>query len=267
MPAALSLGAHRHRHHRLQHEPLGVVALTAQVAAEREADGREHDVVERAAERVLDRFELRQIRVEERVAAVRPDVDVERARRRRRVDPRERRRADAGETVLAPARRLARARAAARGRRAPSQLAPSSARRAPRRAASPAPAAAARSRASEARSAAGSRGGVEQHRRDVHAGDAVDERVVGLGDQREAPAGHALHEPDLPQRLGAVQALGEEAPGEPLERRVVGRLRQRGVADVVVGVEVRVVGPHGAALAERHEREALAIARHEVQAR
>ncbi len=31
-----------------------------------------------------------------------------------------------------------------------------------------------------------------------------------LAIEREAPARHALHEPDLPQRLGAVQALGEQ---------------------------------------------------------
>ena len=43
-------------------------------------------------------------------------------------------------------------------------------------------------------------------------------------------------------------------------------LRQRGVADVVARVEVRVVGPHRPALPERHVREALAVARHEVQA-
>ena len=110
------------------------------------------------------------------------------------------------------------------------------------------------------------RGGVEQHGGDVHPGDPVHQRVVGLGDQREPPPRHALHQPDLPQRLGAVQALGEEPPGEPLECRVVAGPRQRGVADVVVGVEVGIVGPHRTALVERHIRQALAVARHEVQA-
>ncbi len=109
-------------------------------------------------------------------------------------------------------------------------------------------------------------GGVEQHGGDVHPGDPVDERVVGLRDQREAFPGHALHQPDLPQRLGAVQALGEQPSGELLERGVVGRARQRGVADVVARVEVRVVGPHRPALPERHVGEALAVARHQVQA-
>ncbi len=113
---------------------------------------------------------------------------------------------------------------------------------------------------------AGSGRGVEQHGRDVHAGDPVHQRVVGLGDQREAPARHPLHQPDLPQRLGAVQALGEEPPGEPLERRLVAGPRQRGVADVVVGVEVGVVRPHRPPLLERHVGQPLAVARHEVQA-
>ena len=108
--------------------------------------------------------------------------------------------------------------------------------------------------------------GVEQHSGYVHPGDPIDQRVVGLGDQREAPPRHPLDQPDLPQRLGAVQALGEEPPGEPLERGLVARPRQRGVADVVVGVEVGIVGPHRAPLIERHVRQALAVARHEVQA-
>jgi hypothetical protein len=46
-----------------------------------------------------------------------------------------------------------------------------------------------------------------------------------------------------------------------------GRLRQRGVAHVVAGVEVRVVDPHRPRLGERRERELLAVARHEVHAR
>ena len=41
--------------------------------------------------------------------------------------------------------------------------------------------------------------------------------------------------------------------------------RQRGVADVVAGVEVRVVDPHRAGLRERRERELLAVARDQVQ--
>ncbi len=109
-------------------------------------------------------------------------------------------------------------------------------------------------------------GSVEQNGGDVHPGDPVDERVVGLCDQREAPARHALHQPDLPERLGAIQTLGEEPAGQLLERGLVGRPRQGGMADVVVRVEVRIIGPHRPALSERNMGEPLAIARHQVQA-
>ena len=108
-------------------------------------------------------------------------------------------------------------------------------------------------------------GGVEQDRRDVHAGDPVHEGVVGLGDQREATSRHALHQPYLPEGLGTVQALGEDAAREALQGLLAGRLRKRGVADVVVGVEVGVVGPHRASLAEGDVRQALAIAGDQVQ--
>ena len=128
-------------------------------------------------------------------------------------------------------------------------------------------AAASRSTArADARAAARLGRGVEQNRRDVHAGDPIHERVVGLGDQREATARHAVHQPDLPQRLGAIQALGEEPPRQALERRLVFGLGQRRVADVVAEIEVGVVRPHRPALAEGHVHKSLAIARHQVQA-
>jgi hypothetical protein len=78
---------------------------------------------------------------------------------------------------------------------------------------------------------------------DVDARHAVDEGVVGLGDQREAVVVDAVDEPDLPQRAAAVQALGEQPPGQALELLVVARRRQPGVAQVVAQVEVRVVDP------------------------
>ncbi len=107
--------------------------------------------------------------------------------------------------------------------------------------------------------------GVEQHGGDVDAGDAVDERVVGLADDREAVARQPLDEPQLPQRLVAVQRLGEQATGQPLQRGVVARARQPGVAQVVADVEVRVVDPGRAALPERHGGQALAVAGHEIE--
>ena len=84
---------------------------------------------------------------------------------------------------------------------------------------------------------------VEEDGADVDAGDAVDHRVVGLGQDREAVALQALRQPQLPERLRAVQLLGEDAPGQPFQLRLAARLGQRGVADVVGQVEVDVVRP------------------------
>ena len=79
---------------------------------------------------------------------------------------------------------------------------------------------------------------VEEHRAEVDAGDAVDHRVMALGQQREAAVGEPLDEPQLPQRLGAVELLGEHARGEVRELLVAAGRGQRGVAHVVLEVEV-----------------------------
>ena len=51
------------------------------------------------------------------------------------------------------------------------------------------------------------RSGVEDDAGQVHTRDAVHERMVSLGDDREASVFEALDHPQLPQRLTAVQAL------------------------------------------------------------
>ena len=107
---------------------------------------------------------------------------------------------------------------------------------------------------------------VEEDGADVDAGDAVDHRVVGLGQQGEAVALQPLHQPELPERLGAVELLREDARGEPLQLLLAARLGQRGVADVVGQVEVDVVGPERPAGLQRRHDEALAEARHLAQA-
>jgi len=108
---------------------------------------------------------------------------------------------------------------------------------------------------------------VEQHGRDVHSGDAVDERVMGLCEQSKPSLGQALHQPQLPERLGAVERLREHAAGQPLELLLAAWLRQRRVADVEGGVEVRVVDPHRPSLGQRHERQPLAVAGDEMESR
>ena len=106
---------------------------------------------------------------------------------------------------------------------------------------------------------------VEQDRREVDARDAVDQRVVGLGDQREAVVLEALDQPHLPQRLRAVELLGEDPRGQVLQLLPAARRGQRGVADVVLEVEARVVDPHGAAAVERRVGELVPVAGNEVQ--
>ena len=108
---------------------------------------------------------------------------------------------------------------------------------------------------------------VEQHGDDVDARDAVDERVVGLGQHRPAAALEPLDQPRLPQRLGAVEPLREDAPGELAQLGLAARGGQARVAHVVADVEVGVVDPHRAALLERHLGQPLPVARDEVQAR
>ena len=48
---------------------------------------------------------------------------------------------------------------------------------------------------------------VEEDRCDVDARDAVDQRVMGLRDDREALAGQALDKPEFPERLRAIELL------------------------------------------------------------
>ncbi len=78
--ALLDVGAHGDGHHRPQHQAVGVVPARAQPAAERERHGGEDDVVERAAQLVLDRLDALEVGVDPVVAAVRADRDVEAAR-------------------------------------------------------------------------------------------------------------------------------------------------------------------------------------------
>ena len=101
----------------------------------------------------------------------------------------------------------------------------------------------------------------------VNPGDAVDERVVALADDREAVALEALDEPQLPERLRAVELLGEDPRGEVAQLLLGAGRRQGGLADVVIEVQVGVVDPDRAPLAERDEAELLAKARDEVEAR
>ena len=99
--------------------------------------------------------------------------------------------------------------------------------------------------------------GVEQDGGDVHAGHAVDQAVVALADDREAPAGEPIGQPELPHGLRAVEALREDPRGKRAQLLLGARLGQGGVSHVVIEVELRVVDPHRTPLAVGHEAELL----------
>ena len=108
---------------------------------------------------------------------------------------------------------------------------------------------------------------VEQHAQQVAVVLAVDERLVALGDQREAIAAQALDQPQLPQRAVALQPRREHAPGELRELALTARARQRGAAQLVLERERGRRRPQRAPLAQRHRLHAAAVAGHEREAR
>jgi len=85
----------------------------------------------------------------------------------------------------------------------------------------------------------------EQGREQPHARDAVEHRVVGLGDDREAARREALDEPQLPERALPIEPLREDASRERAQLGVRARPRNGGVPDVEVEPVVRVLRPHG----------------------
>ena len=264
--ALLVLGPRGDGDERAQLQPLGAHAARVQPVAQRAADHGQDDVVDGAAERVLDLLEVLEPVAHDAVAAVRADLDVQR-RRRCRVQPRPGDLAEAlGRLAERAQRRLRVAHDAHRGRRG--------ARRGPRQ-----PDRAAGDQLGARRLVLGlprlvgvrdlRRDGreVEHHGRQVDAADAVDERVMGLADQREATVVEPFDDPHLPQRLGAIQLLGHDPRDEAHQLLLGARRGQRGLADVVLEVEGGVVDPQRAAGLHRRLREPLAVARHEVQPR
>ena len=251
-------------HHRLELQAVGVLAAPAQVLAERARHGGEHDVVDRAAQRVLDRLDVAQVGAHPGEAPMRSDVLVVRARGRR-VEPRPGHGPNSDGGVARPGEDAARAAQngtyrpsdLARDRRAFEQRLREQLRAAGKRARKPALTAV----------GGGCRlaRGVEQNRQDVDARDAVHECVVGLREHGEAVVLETLDQPDLPERLVAVELLGEHPAGEILELVLGPGGGEGGRAHVVAQVQMGIVDPARPALAERHEGEPLAVARHEPE--
>ena len=84
---------------------------------------------------------------------------------------------------------------------------------------------------------------IEQHGRQLHAGEAVSDGVVELWDQSHVPALEPVDDPYLPQRPSTIEGLRHE-PGSQLEQLGLGSGGgEGGVAHVPGDVEVRVVDP------------------------
>ena len=109
--------------------------------------------------------------------------------------------------------------------------------------------------------------GVEQQRRDLDRGDAVDERVVHLADERPAAARQAVDDAHPPQRSRGIQRRREQHARRGTQLALPAGRRERERADVVRDVERRVVLPAARARRERRRDEAAAQLRHAVQAR
>jgi hypothetical protein len=91
--------------------------------------------------------------------------------------------------------------------------------------------------------------------------------VVALADDREAAVTQPLYQPQLPQWLGAVELLGEDPRCEVAQLLLGAGRRQRGLAHVVVEIEVGVVDPDRATLPEGDKAQLLAEAWNQVQPR
>ena len=106
----------------------------------------------------------------------------------------------------------------------------------------------------------GLRADVEQELSQVDGVHAVDQGLVGLGEDRDPVVAEALDEVDLPQRTAAVQRPRDD-PRDELEQLLVGARTGQGRSAHVVGeVEGLVVGPHRAGQPTRDRHHALAVA-------
>jgi len=83
--------------------------------------------------------------------------------------------------------------------------------------------------------------------------------------QRPVVILEALDKPELPERLRAVELLGHESTNQPAQLCLATRRAERGLADVVFEVKVRIIHPDRATEVERHAANRLAIARNPIK--
>ena len=106
---------------------------------------------------------------------------------------------------------------------------------------------------------------VHDHGQQVGPRHPVDQGVVRLGQHGPAAVLEALDDPDLPERLGAVELLRHDPPDQLAQLALAPGGGQRGVAQVVLDVEVGVVHPDRPPQLEGDEADLLAVAGDEVE--
>ncbi len=251
--------SHRHGHERAHAAAFGFLVARHDEIAEAVGEHGEHDVVHGAAERGAHALHVGEVRPRPVPPPVRSDRAIERRHHRRTHESGHRR--DTPRRVAEQTRELTPAtRRGAHGAellvRARDQVADGLAHEAHvRRLRFGPPGVRGRLRRLALR--------VEQDRQQVGPRYAVDHAVVHLRDERPVTVLQALDHPHLPQRLRAVELLGHEPADEVAELAIAARRRQRGVAEVIAEVEMRVVHPERPAEVQRDEPHPLAVTRHE----
>jgi hypothetical protein len=262
--AVLVLGANRDRDQRLQLELVGVDVAVLEPAPHGAAGDRQGDVVDGAAESVLDQFEVVEGPARPGEAAVGADVAVE-------GDPGGRLGQVPADLPEAddPVRRASHSLARVPGGvPEPAQGASEHAEEAARREAEEAGAGRRPLRLPGLFGANDLVFGldVEEEHADVGRRDSVRHRVVGLVDDPEAVVLEPVGQPQLPERLGSVQRRRQVGPDQLVELRVGPGGGQSDVPDVPGDVEVGVIHPHRRPQMEGRNGEPLAQPREQVQA-
>ena len=111
----------------------------------------------------------------------------------------------------------------------------------------------------------GVRAEIHDHGQQVRPGDAVHQRVMGLGQDGPPPVFEPLDHPDLPEGFRAVELLCHDPPDELAQLALAAGGGQRGVAEVVLDVEVGIVHPDRPPELQGDEADLLAVARDEVE--
>ena len=214
------------------------LAARLEVPTQRSAAQRQHDVIDLRVERGLDREHLGHRDRSHRKAPLGADDPVEaRPRRRERAGRRfgtehlARKGGGLTRQLVGEARRTPRQRNDGAQRPQPE--------RGGRRGALPFPC--------RRRTVGGSRVTLEVHDepREVHPGDAIDERVVDLDDEGDAPVVEPVDPPRLPQRAAPVELPGDQHGHEIGDLAAGAGRRHLRAMEVRVEVEVRIVDQHG----------------------